>query len=64
MKRKVMENKFKLASLDRYSFIDDDLTKREADIQKKIRDIAVVERKQNKKVKVGYRKLWIENGKN
>ena len=59
-----MENKFKLASLDRYSFIDDDLTKREADIQKKIRDIAVVERKQNKKVKVGYRKLWIENGKN
>ena len=57
IKMKIMKNKFKLTEIDKNFYIDDDLTKTEADIQKQLREMAAIERKKNNRVKVGYRKL-------
>ncbi|XP_050500817.1 uncharacterized protein LOC126880798 [Diabrotica virgifera virgifera] len=40
-------------------FIDEDLSKNERKIQKIIRDRANMERKQGNRIKMGYKKLWI-----
>ena len=58
-KMKIMKNKFKLKGIDKSLYIDDDLTKTEADVQKQLRDMAVIERKKNNTVKVGYRKICV-----
>lgn len=43
-----------------YIFIDSDLTKKEREIQKKIRDRAGKEREGGRRTKVGYKKLYID----
>jgi hypothetical protein len=53
-KRKVMENKRKLRERE------DDLTKKKRDIQKELRTLAKEERQKELRVKVGYKKIWIE----
>lgn len=40
-------------------FIDDDLTKKEREIQKKIRETADKERKKGNKTRMGYQKLEV-----
>ena len=46
---------------DKRLFIDNDLTKKEREIQKNIKDIAKAEREQGAKVKIGYRKVKIND---
>ena len=58
-KRAVMLKKSTLK--DKRLFIDNDLTKKEREIQKNIKDIAKAEREQGAKVKVGYRKVKIND---
>ena len=41
-------------------FIDDDLTKEERKIQKMLRDKGYKERIMGKKVKIGYKKMWVD----
>ena len=60
-KIKIMKNKYKLASKNKIMFIDDDFTRKEAEIQKKLRFLASTERKKNNKVKVGYRKMCVND---
>ena len=60
-KIKIMKNKYKLASKNKIMFIDDDFTRKEAEIQKKLRFLAITERKKNNKVKVGYRKMCVND---
>jgi polysaccharide deacetylase 2 family uncharacterized protein YibQ len=61
-KEKVMKQKGKLIGnrATEKIFIDNDLTKKEREIQKKIRAIAREERRQGKDLKVGYMKITIE----
>jgi hypothetical protein len=60
-KRKVMENKRKLREKKgKRVYIEDDLTKKERDIQKELRALAKEERQKGLRVKVGYKKIWIE----
>lgn len=56
-KREVMVNRKNLKGTN--IFIDDDLTKKEREIQKKIRERAEEERKKGNKVKIGYQKLEV-----
>ena len=58
-KRAVMLKKGTLK--EKKLFIDNDLTKKEREIQKNIKDIAKAEREQGAKVKVGYRKVKIND---
>jgi hypothetical protein len=41
-------------------YIEDDMTKKERDTQKKLRTLAKEEREKGLRVKVGYKKIWIE----
>jgi hypothetical protein len=60
-KRKVMENKRKLREKKgKRIYIEDDLTKKERDIQKELRALTKEERQKGLRVKVGYKKIWIE----
>jgi hypothetical protein len=60
-KRKVMENKRKLREKKgKRVYIEDDMTKKERDTQKKVRTLAKEEREKGLRVKVGYKKIWIE----
>jgi hypothetical protein len=60
-KRKVMENKRKLREKKgKRMYIEDDMTKKERDTQKKLRTLAKEEREKGLRVKVGYKKIWIE----
>ena len=61
-KKLIMKNKNKLRQLEELIFIDDDLSKEERDIQKKVREAAKIERRKGKKISVGFQKLKI-NGK-
>lgn len=56
-KLNIMRNKGKLRGSD--IFIDSDLTKREAEVQKKIRDKVQEEKNKGNNAKVGYKKIWI-----
>lgn len=58
-KMKIMRNKGILKGKKIY--IDDDLTKNEGEIQKKLRTRAKEEKEKGKKVKVGYNKIFIDN---
>lgn len=57
MKRQIMMKK---RDLEKGIYIDDDLTKREREIQGKIRRITKEEREKGKEVKIGYMKASIE----
>jgi hypothetical protein len=60
--KNIMLNKSKLKERKderMYSYIDDDLTNEEREIQKKIREVAREERERGKMVKIGYRKIQI-----
>lgn len=60
-KRKIMFNKRKLKEIpNRKIFIMDDLTKRELEMQKKLRSKAIEEKAKGKEVTIGYRKLTID----
>jgi hypothetical protein len=60
-KEKVMKQKGKLREKNEEKiFIDNDLTKQERQIQKKLRIISKEEKREGKEVKVGYRKIIIE----
>lgn len=58
-KKKVLENKRKLKGTDTY--IDNDLTAHERNIQRSLRKMAKEERTKGKLVKVGYKKINIDN---
>lgn len=58
-KKKIMENKGKLRGTN--MFIDNDLTQKEMDTQKKLRDIARHEREKGNTAKVGYQKIIIND---
>lgn len=63
-KRKVMQNKNKLKNIrDQKIYINDDLTKNEREIQKKIVNAAKEEKRKGKKVKIGLQRLIIEDKK-
>lgn len=55
----IMKNKHKLATMKEKIYIEDDLTREEARVQKSLRDRAQEERKQGNKTKIGYRKIKI-----
>jgi hypothetical protein len=60
-KEKVMKQKGKLREKkEEKIFIDNDFTKQERQIQKKLRIIAKEEKREGKEVKVGDRKIIIE----
>ncbi|XP_033221981.1 golgin subfamily A member 6-like protein 22 [Belonocnema kinseyi] len=59
MKRKILERKPNLKGTS--IFVDDDLTKSEREVQRKIREVARRERENGKEVKVGYRKIKIND---
>ncbi|KAL3267039.1 hypothetical protein HHI36_011181 [Cryptolaemus montrouzieri] len=64
VKKNVMMNKNKLGRLvGEKIYINDDLSKKDREIQGHIRGIASAERKDGKNVKIGYRKLFIEGEK-
>lgn len=42
-------------------FIDHDMTKEEREVQRRLKERARKERERGKKVKVGYRKMYIES---
>lgn len=56
-KRKIMSNKFKLKGKEIY--VDDDMSKMERDMQRKVREWAKQEKSKGKTVKVGYGKAYI-----
>lgn len=56
-KKKIM---LKTKELDKGIYIEDDLTKKEREMQRKIKDLAVKYKKSGRIVKVGYFKLCIE----
>ena len=59
-KRDIMKKKKELEK--RYgSFLDDDLTKEERQIQAEIRKIAREKRDKGKRVTIGYQKMWEDN---
>ena len=53
-----MKNKNKLKGTQTY--IDDDLTKEELEIQKQIREIARKEKQKGSQVRIGYKKICID----
>lgn len=57
-KSKILKEKRKLKG--KTIFIDSDLTKREREIQKRIRDQAREERDKGRRTKIGYRKLFVD----
>jgi polysaccharide deacetylase 2 family uncharacterized protein YibQ len=61
-KEKVMKQKGKLTQKKETEkiFIDNDLTKQEREIQKKLRTIAKEQKRERKEVKIGYRHTTIE----
>lgn len=60
-KRKLMENKYKLKEIkDKRIYVNDDLTKNELEIRKKLRAIAQEEKLKGKEVKIGYSKLTVD----
>uniref|UniRef100_A0A6P7GQB1 Uncharacterized protein LOC114345469 n=1 Tax=Diabrotica virgifera virgifera TaxID=50390 RepID=A0A6P7GQB1_DIAVI len=60
-KMKIMKNTYKLKELPNRIYINDDLTKREREIQSKIRATAKEEKIKGKIAKVGYQKLILDN---
>ncbi|XP_024888585.1 uncharacterized protein PFB0145c-like [Temnothorax curvispinosus] len=59
-KRDIMKKKKELGR--KYgSFLDDDLTKQERQIQTEIRKIAREKREKGKRVTIGYQKMWEDN---
>lgn len=63
-KQEIMMRKGKLKEItDMKVYIDHDLTKKEQEIQQKIREISRQERKEGKEVRVGFNKLWINGEK-
>lgn len=61
-KHKIMKNKNKLKNIkDKRIYINDDMTKEEREIQKRIRMVAKEEKQNKRHVKVGFQKLEIEN---
>lgn len=61
-KKKIMQNKNKLKNKkDGKIYINDDLSKKDRNIQKQIRTIAIQERKNGKETRIGYRKLYIDS---
>lgn len=58
-KREVMKLKNRLG--DRKVYIDNDLTWEEREVQKSLRERARVERERGRRVKIGYRKICIED---
>ncbi|KYN07152.1 hypothetical protein ALC62_01884 [Cyphomyrmex costatus] len=56
-KIKIMKNKYKLRG--RKIYVDDDMTRKEREIQKKVREWAYQEKKKGRMVKVGYGKAEI-----
>ncbi|KAK4872005.1 hypothetical protein RN001_016129 [Aquatica leii] len=60
-KLKIMQSKIKLKNIEESRvFINNDLSKKERDIDKEIRNIAQEERKKERTVRIGYQKLIIE----
>lgn len=57
-KKEIMEKK---KNLSKGVYIDDDLTREEREVQKKLRDRAREEKGRGKRVRVGYRKIRIED---
>ncbi|KAF5295292.1 hypothetical protein FQA39_LY13157 [Lamprigera yunnana] len=55
-----VETKIKTIYRDAMVYINNDMTRQERDIVKKIRERAENEKKQGKKVKSGYQKLYID----
>ena len=63
-KLKVMEHKWKLSNIQSGKiFITSDLTERERQIQKEIKEIRDEEKKKNSNVKMGYQRLFVEGKK-
>lgn len=60
-KRKVMQNESKLKATHRKVYINDGMTKKEREIQAKIRNHAKGERINGKSVKIGFQKLIIND---
>lgn len=61
-KKKIMQNKRKLRNVtNRRIFINNDLTVKEREIQKQIKELANIEKKKGNRVMMGYRKLKINN---
>lgn len=58
VKEKIMRNKNKLANTEIY--IDHDLTVEEREVQRKIAQAAKVARRENSRVKIGYRKMCVD----
>jgi len=56
-KRKIMKNKYKLRGKKIY--VDEDMTRKERGIQKRVREWAYQEKKKGRMVKVGYAKAYI-----
>lgn len=64
-KLNIMRNKYKLGTRKEKVFIEDDLTREEARVQKILREKAQEERRKGNQTKIGYRKIkindaWIE----
>lgn len=57
MKRNIMMKK---KNLEKGIYIDDDLTRREREIQGKLRRMAMKEKEKGKEVKVSYMKMYID----
>ena len=60
-KIKVMKKKYLLARGGRKIYINDDLTKEEADVQKILRDMVKHEKEKGNKARIGYRKININD---
>lgn len=59
-KEMVMQNKSKLKQLKERIYIDHELTTEEQEIQKKIKQKGFTERNEGKRVKIGYKKLFVD----
>ena len=57
----IMKNKYKLARYAKKIYIEDDLTKEERKIQSELRKKGKEEKEKGNKVKVGYKKISINN---
>ena len=57
-KSSIMKNKYKLQG--KKVFINNDYTKKEIEVQKKLKELAKEEQKKGKKTKIGYRKIQID----
>lgn len=60
-KSEIMKNKFKLKNVGPHAiYINDDLTKKEKEKQKQIREMALKEKREGKMVKIGYNKITVD----